>query len=534
MAAEVDLWRKEAEHKLKKMPEEAKEVRENALNDLFFFARLVNPGYVYGDIHKSIFKWMQDYSLYGADEEGSSNKLIMLPRAHLKSHMVATWAAWIITRHPEITILYVSATSTLAETQLYAIKNILSSSVYQRYFPEYLNPQEGLREKWSSTSICVDHIKRKEEGIRDATVSTAGLTTNTTGWHADVVLADDLVVPENAYTEDGRESVVKKSSQFTSIRNAGGFTLACGTRYHPNDIYATWKTQEFDLFDSEGEKIGRQPVWEIKEYAVEKDGVFIWPRTVRADGKFFGFDNRVLARIRAEYADTVQYYAQYYNNPNDPGSNRIERSKFQYYDKKFLKQKDGYWYFKDKKLNIFAAIDFAFSLSKKADNSAIVVVGVTSDNMYYVLDIDVFKTDKIQVYFDHIVQIHSKWELKKLRAEVTAAQSIIVSDLKDRVREAGSNIVIDEYRPNRTEGSKEERIQAALESKYDNQQMWHFKGGYIEILEEELILARPPHDDVKDALASAVSIAVRPKERVDSRQDNIVQFHPRFGGVRVY
>lgn len=199
-----------------------------------------------------------------------------------------------------------------------------------------------------------------------------------------------------------------------------------------------------------------------------------------------------------------------------------------------MKQQDGYWYFKDKRLNIFAAIDFAFSLSKKADNTAIVVVGVTSDNMFYVLDIDVFKTDKIGVYFDHIVQLHSKWELKKLRAEVTVAQAIIVSDLKDRIREAGSNIVIDEYRPNRTEGSKEERIQAALESKYDNQQIWHFKGGYIDVLEEELILARPPHDDIKDALASAVTIAIKPRDRSESRQNNIVQFHPRFGGVRVY
>lgn len=534
MAVDTDQWRRDAETKLKKMPDEAKEIRQAALDDLYFFAKLVNPGYVYGEVHKELFQWMQNYSLYGADEEGSTNKLIMLPRAHLKSHMVATWVAWLITRHPEITILYISATSTLAETQLYSIKNILESSIYQRYFPEYINPQEGLREKWSSTAICVDHVKRKTEGIRDATIATAGLTTNTTGWHADVIVADDLVVPENAYTEDGRDGVLKKSSQFTSIRNAGGFTMACGTRYHPNDIYATWKNQEYDVYDDEGELIGKRSVWEIKEYAVEVDGVFVWPKTMRADGKFFGFDQKVLARIRAEYADTVQFFAQYYNNPNDPGSNRIERSRFQYYDRKFLKQRDGYWYFKDKRLNVYAAIDFAFSLSKKADFTAIVVIGLSSDNNYYILDIDLFKTNKIATYFEHIIAIHSKWELKKLRAEVTVAQAIIVQDLKDRIKEQGSSIVIEEYRPMKSEGSKEERMQAALESKYDNQQMWHFKGGYIDVLEEQLILARPANDDIKDALASAVSIAVKPKERAENTSHNVVQFHPRFGGVRVY
>ena len=78
------------------------------------------------------------------------------------------------------------------------------------------------------------------------------MTTNTTGWHADIIIADDLVVPENAYTEDGRDGVMKKSSQFTSIRNAGGFTMACGTRYFPTDIYYTWKQQAYDVYNEEG------------------------------------------------------------------------------------------------------------------------------------------------------------------------------------------------------------------------------------------------------------------------------------------
>ena len=130
----MEEWLELAYKKLEKMPEEAKQIRETAKEDLFFFARLVNPGYIYGDIHKQLYQWMQTYTLYGRGDDITSNKLIMLPRAHLKSHMVATWCAWIITRHPEVTILYVSATAELAETQLFAIKNILGSTVYPRYF----------------------------------------------------------------------------------------------------------------------------------------------------------------------------------------------------------------------------------------------------------------------------------------------------------------------------------------------------------------------------------------------------------------
>jgi phage terminase large subunit-like protein len=170
-------------------------------------------------------------------------------------------------------------------------------------------------------------------------------------------------------------------------------------------------------------------------------------------------------------------------------------------------------------------------LSKKADSTAIVVIGVDSDNMIYVLDIDLFKSDSISEYFNRLAALHSKWEFRKLRAEVTVAQMVIVRDLKDKLRKEGLSLSIDEHRPTRNEGSKEERIAAALEHKYENMSIWHFKGGYIDVLEEELVLARPPHDDVKDALASAVEIAVKPKQQREARENNVIQFHPRFGGV---
>ena len=249
--------------------------------------------------------------------------------------------------------------------------------------------------------------------------------------------------------------------------------------------------------------------------------------------KSFGFDNRVLARIRAEYSDTVQYYAQYYNNPNDPGSNRISRDKFQYFDRKFLRQQNGYWYFRDERLNVYAAIDFAFSLHKNADNSAIVVIGVDSENRIYVLDIDVFKADRTSEYFKHVSQMHSKWEFTKLRAETTVAQVVIVRDLKDLLREQGTPLFVDEYRPSRVEGKKEERMASVLEHRYDNGQIWHFKGGYNDLLEEELVLARPAHDDIKDSLASAISIAVKPKSSKSRDKNNTLNniYSSRFGGV---
>ena len=530
----MEAWLKEALDKVENMPLQAKEVRKAAENDLYFFAQLVNPGYMYGSIHKELFHWMQEYNLFGQGHALTDNKMIMLPRAHLKSHMVATWCAWMVVRHPEITILYVSATAELAMTQLYDIKNILDSSVFKKYWPEYIHPEVGKREKWSATKIILDHPKRKKEGVRDATIATAGLTTNTTGWHADVICADDLVVPENAYTEEGRDSVSKKSSQFTSIRNTGGFTLACGTRYHPNDIYAEWKTMAYDDYDESGEPLGKRMVWDIQEFAVEEDDIYLWPRSIRPmDNKAFGFDRRQLARIEAEYADKVQFYAQYYNDPNDPSSDRISRDKFQYFNPRFLKKDNGYWSYNGNRLNIYAAVDFAYSLSSRADYTAIVVIGVDSEDNIYVLDIDRFKSFKVYEYFQHITALHSKWGFKKLRAEVTAAQKTIVDSIQDFVKREGMRLKVEEYRPNKYEGSKEERIAAVLEHRYENMDVWHSEGGWTSVLEDELVKARPQHDDIKDALASAVSIAVKPMRSMKDKISDLIapsRYGARFGG----
>lgn len=502
------------------------EIKKIAENSLLAFAKLVNPMRVYGEVHERVFRFLE--------KEGHDlNQLIMLPRGHQKSHCLATWCAWWVTKHPETTILYLSATAQLAEDQLYAIKCILDSKVYRRYWPEMLDVEEGKRSKWSTTAINVDHPKRTAEMVRDNTIRTAGLTTNTTGWHADVVIADDVVVPDNAYTEEGRRKTAAAMSQMSSILNAGGMLKAAGTRYHPADQYSIWLNQEEAIWNETGDIVGYKKIWDTVEEVVEVDGVFTWPRESRSDGKSFGFDSKVLSRIYALYTDKTQFYAQYYNNPNDPESNRVDRSRFQYYDQKFLKEMGGQWYFKESRLNLYAGVDFAFSLSKKSDYTAIVVVGVDDKGDIYVLDIDRFKSDKISEYYERLVAMHNKWGFRKLRAEVTVAQQVIVNDIKQKFKENGVNIKIDEYRPSRHQGTKEERIAAVLEPRYQQQAIWHYRGGYIPVLEEEMLLARPPHDDIVDCLASVVEIAQKPRTR-EIKKSNVVDFsntyNRRFGG----
>jgi hypothetical protein len=421
------------------------------------------------------------------------------------------------------------------------IKDILTSDVYRFYWPDMVNREESQREKWSETEISVDHPVRKLEAVRDPTIFTAGLTTGIVGLHCDIAILDDVVVYENAYTNEGRDRVITQVSLLASIQGTDSVQWVVGTRYHPDDMYGNMISMVVEMYDDEGQINFSEELYEVFERQVETigdgTGEYLWPRQQRYDGKWFGFDQSVLAVKRAQYQDRLQFRSQYYNDPNDIENATISPDMFQYYDRNLLARDRGRWYYKGKRLNLFAAIDFAYSLGKRSDYTAIVVVGVDSYSNYYVLDIDRFKTEMISVYFDHLLNMHQKWDFRKLRAETTAAQRTIVKELKSQyIRPHGLALSIDEKSPTRHQGSKEERIEAILQPRYDNLQMWHYQGGHCQTLEDELIVQNPPHDDVKDSLAACLEISIAPsssyiadRERGASVREDLV--NKRFGGI---
>lgn len=504
------------------------QIRLAAESDLVTFIKLIAPEQVLGQCHEDVCNWW-------TRPDSKSHQLLLFPRDHGKSRLIAYRVAWELTKNPTLRILYISATANLAEKQLGFIKGILTSDTYSRYWPDHVNADEGKRTRWTNSEIALDHPLRKKENVRDPSVFTGGLTTSLTGMHCDIAVLDDVVVYENAYTGEGRNKVKSQYSLLSSIEGADAKEWVVGTRYHPADLYNDLLQMTEDIFSEEGEKIGEENIYEIFEKPVEDrgdgTGQFLWPRSQRKDGKWFGFNMQVLAKKRGQYLDKGQFRAQYYNDPSDPDNVPVGSDKFQYYEQKHLRQENGYWFFRDNRLNVFAAVDFAFSLSKKADYTAIVVVGIDADNNVYVLDIDRFRTDRISDYFEHILHLSNKWSFRKMRAETTVAQMAIVKQLKELIKQHGLSISIEEYRPNKNQGNKQERIAAVLEPRYDNLSIWHYRGGNTQILEEELSSRNPPHDDVIDALASVVDMAVKPARSVRRQKSNVVQFNQRFGGV---
>jgi predicted phage terminase large subunit-like protein len=517
------------------------QIRQAAEDDLWFFARLVNHNYAYGDIHEKVYRWL-------TKSDAAARQLLLLPRGHLKSHCIATWVAWQITKAPWTSIIYLSAGEDLAKDQLYAIKNMITNPVYRRYWPEMIKDREGDREHWSAYSINVDHPSRRAHGTRDHTLIVKTVKSNFIGLHCDSLVFDDVVVPNNAYTEGGRKDVQKSLSQCTSILNAGGAIKAVGTRYHPRDAYQDMKEAKYRIWDEMVRDFTHEePLWEVMEEVVEDHGDgtgnFLWPRTQSAfNEQWYGFDTQQLEVVRADYAskgEIAQYYAQYYNDPNDESTNLLDRSVFQYYDPKFMHITPVGVKYKDKKLNLSAAMDVAWTEvsqtgGREPDYTAIAVIGVDEDGYYYVLDLSRFRTSNFQIYYDNIISLSQKWGFRKITVESNAGGKLVAQEIERLSREAGGLISV-QTKANAGFGAKSKlmRQYAIVNPKYELKSVFHRRDGLTNTLEEELVLERPPHDDLVDALGMAleqIKIPMKSRQYLDDDQKVITD--ARFGGRR--
>lgn len=498
-----------------------KETKDVAMADLGAFSSLVLPQYCFGHCHKDLMRYLMS-------EE--SNQLVLWPRAHLKSTLIAIWAAWKIINQPDVTILYVSATAELAELQLGLIKQILESPTVQKYWPGLINERIIDRTKWSEGKISVDHWLRKAEAIRDPSIKAIGINGTVTGQHYDVILLDDLVNDENSETKTERDKVSRKFSFLSSVINDAGITKAVGTRYHPQDLYDEMIDMTVDIFDEYGNVIATESLFTVTQAVVEENGQFLWPRQKRKDGRWFGFDFGVLATKKAKYNKNIAaFYSQYYQDPSDPETQRI--GNFNYYDPEKLTYYQRRWYYgENNPLNVYAAIDFASTIRKKSDYTAIVVIGIDPRSTIYVLDLIRLKTDKISDMHKALEDAYIKWRWKKLRAETSGQQNLIVEQIKDNNKKIGLRYQVEKISP---VTEKIVRIMNNLEPLYDAGEILHRRGGNWETLEHELSSEKPAHIDLADAEASAVEIAKPPVDMgcMNQATKNPLKFHSKFGGV---
>ncbi len=151
-----------------------------------------------------------------------------------------------------------------------------------------------------------------------------------------------------------------------------------------------------------------------------------------------------------------------------------------------------------KKCNIFIAVDLAISEKKSADYTAIPVVGVNSDNQWFILDCVYGRFDP-STTIDHIFNLVRRWHPIIVGIEKVAFQRALIHFVMKEMPIRNTFFCIQQLE---AEKQKELRIKA-LQPRFKAKTVWlPQKASWLDEMETELLrFPKCLHDDLIDALA---------------------------------
>ena len=164
-------------------------------------------------------------------EGEGDRKLILLPRGHQKSTIITVaWTIQQLLRNPDLRVQIISATWKLSKDLLHQIKGILESSVLKDLFGEFYQTKC----RWT---IEVIDIAQRTKMLKDPTITTLGIDTGKTGSHCDLMVFEDIVVPENSNTSEQIQKTISSYRDCLPLLDPGGRIVIIGTRYALSDLY---------------------------------------------------------------------------------------------------------------------------------------------------------------------------------------------------------------------------------------------------------------------------------------------------------
>lgn len=155
--------------------------------------------------------------------------LLMAFRHSGKSTVVGIFAACVLRLHPETRILILSAESSLAARMVAHIRHILENHPWCGH----LVP--AVKKEWASGRITVN----RPIGIREPSVICQGVHGNITGMRADLIICDDVEVPNTANTAQKRAALRERLRELDFILSPGGTMIYIGTPHAMDTIYRT-------------------------------------------------------------------------------------------------------------------------------------------------------------------------------------------------------------------------------------------------------------------------------------------------------
>lgn len=208
-------------------------------------------------LHLTICRWLYDKWI-----AGERRLLLMVFRDAGKSTLVGLFAAWLLTGNPNLRILILAAEQALACKMSRNIRRIIELHPAAAH----LLPRRS--ESWSSEQFTV----RRARNHRDPSVLARGLAANFTGTRADIVICDDVEVPNTCSTASSREELRQRLAEINFVLVPGGLQLFVGTPHSYYSIYAEQPRREIGEDRPYLEGFSR-----LKVPIVDRAGQSSWP-----------------------------------------------------------------------------------------------------------------------------------------------------------------------------------------------------------------------------------------------------------------
>ena len=146
-----------------------------------------------------------------------------------KSTVVGIFAACVLYVRPNTRILILSAETTLANRMVNHIRNILENH------PLCVDMIPKNKKEWASGRITIN----RNVGIREPSVICQGIHGNITGSRADLIICDDVEVPNTCNTAQKREMLRERLRELDFILSPHGAIVYIGTPHTTDTIYRT-------------------------------------------------------------------------------------------------------------------------------------------------------------------------------------------------------------------------------------------------------------------------------------------------------
>jgi hypothetical protein len=178
-------------------------------------------------VHFKIAHWLQQNPKRG---------LLMAFRSCGKSTLVGLYAAWRLLCDPDVRIMVLAADGILAGKMVRNVKRIIERHpLTQSLMPD-------MRDQWAADRFT---IKRATES-RDPSMIAKGVMSNLTGSRADLILCDDVEVPNTCDSLPKRLDLRERLIEIDFILTPQGQVLYIGTPHHYHSIYAKDARAEYN------------------------------------------------------------------------------------------------------------------------------------------------------------------------------------------------------------------------------------------------------------------------------------------------